>query len=58
MRGALTLQYCKEPQGVLRVVLRGEADYAGSRLLRSSLKGAEGQHLVVDMSQVTLCDAS
>jgi anti-anti-sigma factor len=57
-RGALTVTYCKEPQGVLRVVLSGEADFAGSRLLRSRLQRADGQHLVVDMSQVTLCDAS
>jgi anti-sigma B factor antagonist len=40
------------------VVLSGEADYAGSRMLRSSLQQAEGQHLVVDLSQVTLCDAA
>ena len=54
----LTVEYCREPRGLLRVVLSGEADYAGSRLLRSSLQQAEGDHLVVDMSQVTLCDAS
>ena len=56
--GALMVTYCEEPQGVLRVVLSGEADFAGARLLRSRLERAEGRHLVVDMSGVTLCDAS
>ena len=45
-------------EGVTRVLLSGEADYASARHLRARLEEVEGDHVVIDMKAVTLCDSS
>jgi anti-anti-sigma factor len=47
-----------EPGGVTRVLLSGEADYAAARHLRARLEEINGEHVVIDMKAVTLCDSS
>ena len=54
----LRVEASREADGVTRVLLSGEADYASARHLRARLEEVEGDHVVVDMKAVTLCDSS